>query len=203
VVRLNGNSQLRYKASWKGKSREVWLDGEAFFNVTHTENHQQFLVHLSDKKDIEVLGTEFNVSDRTTGSYIVLKSGKIKLNLPEHTDSNTNNIYLQPGDLVEVLAEKNQKNKIKKRVVNPQMYYAWTKGKWMLDATSLEEMLQRLQETYGITTVVSNKDLLKRRASGSIPLPAENVETLITDIANLFELKIHKQDKHIYLDSIR
>lgn len=195
VVYLNGNSQLTYKRFSAGKGREVWLEGEAFFQVRHLARHQKFMVHLSDQLDIEVLGTEFNVSNRKPGKAIVLKSGKIKLNL--QTPNRQQHIYLKPGDLV--TGEGLAAGSFHKKTVDPEMYYAWIGYKWVLDGTTLGEMLGKLEETYGLKTVVSNKALLDRRASGSIPLPQNNAPALLGDIANLFELTILKKNGVLYL----
>jgi ferric-dicitrate binding protein FerR (iron transport regulator) len=195
VVYLNGNSELTYGSFLSGKSREVWLEGEAFFEVRHLEDHQKFMVHLSDQVEIEVLGTEFNVSNRKPGNAIVLKSGKIKINLRD--DQKEKNIYLKPGDLV---TTGNQATAgIHKKTVDPEVYYAWIAHKWVLDDTSLGEMLLKLEETYGIKTVVTDKALLEKRASGSIPLPEDDTAALMGDIANLFELSIQKKGDILYL----
>jgi ferric-dicitrate binding protein FerR (iron transport regulator) len=198
VVYLNGNSQLTYNRFPAGKSREVWLEGEAFFEVRPLESQQKFMVHLTDQLEIEVLGTEFNVSNRKPGKTIVLKSGKIKLNL--QNDNSQQNIYLKPGDLV--TAGEGTAAGIHKKTVDPEGYYAWIDHKWVLDETSLGEMLLKLEETYGLKAVVTNKALLDKRASGSIPLPQNDARALMGDIANLFELSIHKKGDILYLKSI-
>jgi ferric-dicitrate binding protein FerR (iron transport regulator) len=65
TVILNANSSLRYQENWEAELlREVWVDGEAFFSVVHTHNHQRFRVNVTDDLKVEVLGTEFNVKDR-------------------------------------------------------------------------------------------------------------------------------------------
>jgi transmembrane sensor len=198
VVYLNGNSQLTYDRFVAGKAREVWLEGEAFFEVTHLKSHEKFMVHLSDQVEIEVLGTAFNVSNRTPEKAVVLKSGKIKLKLQD--EQKEKNIYLRPGDLV-TTGDKPTSG-IHKKTVDPQVYYAWIAHKWVLDNTSLGEMLLKLRETYGIKTLVTNKALLEKRASGSIPLPKDNAQALVGDIANLFELSIQKKGDTLYLKAI-
>ncbi|MGD1895272.1 MAG: FecR family protein [Cyclobacteriaceae bacterium] len=61
-VTLNANSAIHYAAKWDvDVAREVWLDGEAYFSVTHTQNDQPFIVHVTDGLRVNVLGTEFNV----------------------------------------------------------------------------------------------------------------------------------------------
>jgi transmembrane sensor len=192
-VVLNGNSSLRYPASWEGRPREVWLEGEAFFDVKHLRTHSDFTVHLSADKDIQVLGTQFNVIDRQTRSCIVLKSGSIRLSLARKEEQ----VYMRPGDMVRV--NENGSKITGKEVVNPENYSSWTRGRWRLDGTSLQEMLQKIEENYGVTVLVESKELLTRRASGSIPLGSTQAETVIGDIANLFELHFVKKDSKLIL----
>lgn len=198
VVFLNGNSQIRYGASWLGKERELWLEGEAFFDVKHQPNHSRFLVHLPNQKTIQVLGTEFNVSDRSAGSYIVLKSGRIQLDLPGARPA----LHLKPGDMVEVQESKGQIANIKTTRVDAEAYAMWKEGKWELESTSLNEMLVRLNETYGLDVRARQPDLLTKRASGSIPLPRNDKEVvlLVQDLTTLFQLKASREEGVIYLD---
>jgi ferric-dicitrate binding protein FerR (iron transport regulator) len=148
---------------------------------------------------VEVLGTEFLVSDRKSHSSIVLKSGKVKVDL--QADTAKSSIYLKPGELAEVRKGKTGAGYLTKSQVNPELYYSWTQGKWRLEGTSLGEMLLKLQDTYGINTVVENKNLLQRRASGSIPLEQGSATVLLTDIATLFELKVTEKKDGIYLEA--
>jgi len=72
-VVLNGNSVLSYASSWDASSvREVKLQGEAYFSVTHTANHQQFRVQAAEGLQVEVLGTKFVVTKRPQKTRIVL-----------------------------------------------------------------------------------------------------------------------------------
>jgi ferric-dicitrate binding protein FerR (iron transport regulator) len=195
VVFLNGNSSLAYPQNWQSQNREVWLDGEAFFDVRHMEKDQKFTVHLSEKAAVEVLGTEFTVSDRQAGKSIVLQSGKIRLSF-EDKDV----VYLQPGEKVELPAGNTATNPTRTKV-NPHLYSSWTAGKWMLEGTSLAEILRKLKETYGITVVSQDTSLVYRKASGSIPLPAQqtvDASLLVRDIADLFELEVSKNNGIIY-----
>ncbi|MBO9616436.1 MAG: FecR domain-containing protein [Dyadobacter sp.] len=192
-VVLNGNSSVHYQASWEGRPREIWLEGEAFFDVKHLRTHSDFTVHLSAGKDIQVLGTQFNVVDRQTRSCIVLKSGSIRLSLAEMNKQ----VMMRPGDMVQV--NGNGSEITGKEVVNPENYSSWTQGRWRLDGTSLGDMLQKIEENYGVTVLVENRELLTKRASGSIPLGSTGAQTLIEDIANLFELQFIKKDNTLIL----
>ena len=58
-VWLNARSEMRYPAVFTGNKREITLDGEAYFEVTHNED-KPFVVQ-TNKCNVEVLGTKFNV----------------------------------------------------------------------------------------------------------------------------------------------
>lgn len=114
---------------------------------------------------------------------------------------NSENISLKPGELVELEGDF-VKSVIPKKAANPEKYYGWTKSKWILDATSLREMLVKLEENYGVHVETENQELLDKRVSGSIPLSFNDADTLIADIANLFELKIIRENEKITLVTI-
>jgi len=59
LVKLNSFSKLEYDSSFDGDTREVWLSGEAFFDVAHNEA-KPFIIH-SGRVNVRVLGTAFNV----------------------------------------------------------------------------------------------------------------------------------------------
>ena len=98
-VVLNANSTLRVPRFGFGETtREVYMTGEADFSITHTANHQKFIVHTAKNFDVEVLGTEFNVYARPRRSRVVLNKGKVKLHYLK--GSETDQIVMHPGDLV-------------------------------------------------------------------------------------------------------
>jgi len=191
VVILNGNSSLSFKSSVFEKDRQIWMEGEAFFDINHLSDHAKFLVHLSDNKTVEVLGTEFDISERKNLSKVVLKSGKIRLDIPDENE----NIDMVPGEMVEI---DSFNGSVKKQLVNSELYYSWIHGKWKFDSTTLREILARLSETHGTNVNVYDTSLLDRKVSGTIPLHGESPE-LIKNIANAFDLKIEEQKGKIYL----
>lgn len=59
-VWLNSNTRIEYPQNFADKRRDVEIDGEAYFEVTH-DAKKPFVVHTSEKEQIEVLGTRFYV----------------------------------------------------------------------------------------------------------------------------------------------
>jgi transmembrane sensor len=96
IVRLNAKSKVSYAEGF-AKSREVYLTGEAYFEVTHNES-VPFIVH-TDEADIKVLGTKFNVRSYSNEQRMeaALLSGSIELTL--RADSQQK-ILLKPSDKI-------------------------------------------------------------------------------------------------------
>ena len=94
-VELNSETVLKYPAEFTGPTREVYLSGEAFFNVTKDHKHP-FIVHTG-KMSIKVLGTAFNVKsyDNDIQSETTLIRGAIEVTL---ADRPSDRIILKPHD---------------------------------------------------------------------------------------------------------
>jgi ferric-dicitrate binding protein FerR (iron transport regulator) len=190
TVVLNANSSLTVFSDWSDQPvREIWLDGEAFFSVVHKINNQPFKVITGEGVIVEVLGTTFNVYNRTNSTKIVLNSGQIRLNLP--TDKNP--VVMKPGEMVEYKAQHYQKTE-----VNPLLYTAWTSNKIILDRTTLSEMVYMLKDSYGLEVKVMDAGLLEETVSGSMPLG--DPEILLNQMAKAFQLKITRDGNVIMVE---
>lgn len=180
---------MRLNLTWEATtSREVWLDGEAFFTVIHKKNNQPFKVKTGEDVAIEVLGTTFNVYHRKE-TKIVLNSGSIQLSLP--TVQEGEKIMMTPGELVEY-----DKKKYVKRKVDPKVYTAWTEKNLVLNRTSLRELLHMIKDNYGIDVEVK-VGLLDQTISGSMPVT--DSEALLQQIAKAFQLNVVRKENKIYM----
>jgi transmembrane sensor len=194
VVMLNGNSSLKYNKNWnKVGTRQVWLQGEGFFSIVHTENHQKFIVNTSREVDIEVLGTEFNVTDRKDELRVVLSSGKVKLNVDKDKHEE---VVMKPGNLVEF---KGNDESYTRKDVDPSVYSSWTTDRMVFDNATLAEISNALQETYGLKLEFSDSSLMKETFSASFP--KDDIDVLIKAIAKSFNLKILKNGNTVKMIS--
>jgi ferric-dicitrate binding protein FerR (iron transport regulator) len=98
-VTLNADSKLEYAADFPQGSREVYLTGEAFFDV-HGDAQNPFVIH-TNKMDIKVLGTAFNVKSypNETSTEATLLKGAIEVTV---ADNPTEKIILKPSQKVVV-----------------------------------------------------------------------------------------------------
>lgn len=191
VVTLNANSMLTV-GEWEN-DREVWLQGEAFFSVRKKASQSdsltpvKFIVH-TNRLDVNVLGTEFTVSERSN-TMVVLNTGKITLTLPDQT------ILMQPGDMVEVSAAE---QKPVQRTVDPRVYSAWKDNEWILDGLSLEEIAQRIEETYGLKVVIRKNPAPGTEVTGVVP--TDNLDTLLKALSAAFDLTFKLEGKEVLIE---
>ncbi len=195
LVRLNGNSTLTYPNDWADTDdREVWLEGEAFFKVAKkqaADGRLKFVTHTPNL-DISVLGTQFNVNTRRGDTQVVLAEGKIELTKPN--DRRARVIMMKPGDLATAQAGIEQ---VAVRTAKPQLHTAWTKQQFAFDNTSLQDIAQQLNDTWGVTLIFEDNALAERRFTGN--LSSQDLETLITTLATTFDLQADQNGDRIYL----
>lgn len=193
LVNLNANSTLKVPRFGFGTdTREVQLDGEAYFSVRHTPTHQKFIVQTNQDFSVEVLGTEFSVRKRKRGMQVVLDKGKVKV----HYGTTQQPITMKPGDLVTL----DQKGKVKvEQTLQPQKYSAWRVHKFVFDKTSLQEVGNLLQDSFGLTVEIHTSELAKRSISGEIE--AHNADELIEALIEVFALDIKRKNQTIVIKS--
>jgi len=184
TIILNANSTLRYHKEWTAQqSREVWLEGEAYFTVTHTENNQKFLVHTNNL-EVEVLGTQFNVNNRRGKTEVVLNSGKVKLNLEKDKKEE---VFMEPGDLVAYSAENQD---YERKQINAEVYTSWKNNLLIFDNKPLAEIAGTLEDNHGITIRFATPEIEHKRFTATIP--ADNVEVLFTMLSSSFDIEKDK-----------
>ncbi|WP_423126773.1 FecR family protein [Gaoshiqia sp. Z1-71] len=151
-VWLNTQSSLRYPKKFKGRLREVIMNGEIYFNVKHDQEHP-FIVH-SDHVQVRVLGTGFLVSDHSNepvvGTY--LSHGSIELDFKELKKS----MRLVPGD--EVSYDKNTSN-INKVNKPDSTLDSWRFGKLSFYNESLLEVARKLERKFGKEILIPDENV--------------------------------------------
>lgn len=187
-VTLNANSTIHFDKDISGqKVRQVWLDGEAFFSVMHTSTNQQFVVHTPEL-DIEVLGTEFNVMKRKDHVKVLLSTGKIKLHIKKSGISGQKELYMKPGDLVELYT--GQPLSMKKKV-NASSYCAWTQNRLVFEDTPMKEITEQLQNIYGWKIVVNDPSIMQEKLTGEIG--TGNEDDLLDALSKAMDLRFIKR----------
>lgn len=185
---LNANTQLKTLKEWNGQSREVWLEnGEAYFSVARQADKSNFMVHTDELK-VEVLGTQFNVN-LTGRTSVMLDEGSIRLMSSAGGES-----IMKPGDL----AEYNLGRIMISKVDEPKKYTAWLENKISFDNTTLTEISNYIQRHYGVSVMIPDTLLQKRRLSGEIP--NDNLDLLLSAISVAMDLSIKKVEGKVVIE---
>lgn len=193
VITLNGNSNIQYSRTWKSdKPREIWLEGEAFFEVKHVaiknrlQQSDSFHVHVSNL-DLTVMGTRFNVKNRRSTTEISLMEGSLRI------EKNGAFIkILKPGDAFVYDSSKQQLKDLERK---PQANKAWTNNEMDLDGYTLREILNVLEDTYGYEITLASPQLADKRLTGTIP--ATDAEDILFVLKKVFNLKINQRANHL------
>lgn len=197
-ITLNGNSTLSYRADWDEddaedgiQTREVWLEGEAFFEVEEVMNSAKekvkFIVH-TPQLAVEVVGTTFNVNNRRDETQVVLNSGKVNLYLPAIQQKQK--IEMVPGELVKY-SEASQA--VEQRVVQPQLYSSWKDHQLIFVNTPVREIAEILENTYGYDVVIRDPAIAEKKFNGEIT--TDQIDVLLRAIASTFGIRVD-QDGH-------
>jgi|GEM_PF-408410 len=167
---LNANSNLRYPASWTTQtSRKFELTGEAFFDVSNLGDipNREFIVYTNDGT-IQVTGTRFAVYERGQGTRVVVARGAVEVSSDDVRTAKPEalkKVTLRPGQL---LRFRKGNRDLMPRSVKVSPYTTWWRNQIVFEKTPFNEIVERLEETYGVTVKVKEKKLLKRTLSGSI-----------------------------------
>jgi transmembrane sensor len=158
-VVLGVASTLRYPGEFGSASREVSLEGEAYFEVVH-EEHRPFLVRAGDLVAKE-LGTEFTVRayPEDAGARVVVREGRVAVRAA--ADGAPERV-VAPGQLGRLGAEREP-------TVEPAdtaIWFAWTEGRLVLDGIPLREALPQLSRWFDLDFRLADSAL------GEVPLSA-------------------------------
>lgn len=158
-VWLNANSNISFPQHFSESTRDVYLNGEAYFDVTHDED-RKFIVHTSDYEVI-VHGTEFNVraynKEKAVSFETSLLDGSVEIN---SIKGNTKNILIPnqkfisngDGEIVEMIADTDE--------------FMWKDGIISFNNLSVSEIFAKVELYYNVKFDVKNRAVLNNRYTG-------------------------------------
>jgi transmembrane sensor len=191
-VWLNSATKLTYPATFSRNSREVKLDGEAFFDVTRME-HRPFNVDIGDIR-VKVLGTEFNVNNykEDEDSHIYLKSGLIEL----HSNSDNEErmiLSLDPGE--RAVYHKDEK-KLTLLKGQSDVCLAWLEGKMVFRDDPMTEVVRKLNRYFNAEITIANPEI--REYTYTATFQDESLEQILEllKISAPINYKIDKRERN-------
>lgn len=165
VIFLNADSRVKYTINGKNNVREVFLSGEAWFDVAKNEE-KPFIVHTSCY-NIEVTGTQFNVKAYETDNEIIttLEEGQVKIVSSENFQL-AEEITLEPGEQLKL--NKDLKKVLVNKTENTAWYTSWKDNKLIFINTDFKNLVILLERKYGVDIEVKNKEILNLHFDGTI-----------------------------------
>lgn len=160
-VWLNSGTKFKYPVAFSRNTRDVYVEGEAFFDVAKDKKHP-FIVNAGQLK-VKVLGTRFNVCAYPEDGeyYTTLEEGSVNA-------SNINNgeqVTLNPGEQV-VLNRKTDGLKYQK--VNTELYTSWKENLLKFDDATFDEVIKKMERWYDIKITVDPSVNTKERFTMTI-----------------------------------
>jgi ferric-dicitrate binding protein FerR (iron transport regulator) len=183
LVWLNAGSRIRYPDDFGRENREVYLEGEAYFNVSHDRNHP-FVVHAGNIV-IRVLGTEFNVNaygDENKVEATLIK-GKVEISINGNPEKK---IVLTPREKLTVINQEFRlegkrpdsaaelrkelsfqvKEVVPQKTADPIPEVAWMKDRLVFQNETFSGLARKLERRYDVHIVFGDSTLMRERLSG-------------------------------------
>ncbi|WP_065218621.1 MULTISPECIES: FecR family protein [Butyricimonas] len=166
---LNSESVLRFPVQFAADNRTVYLEGEAYFEVTKNEN-SPFKVITGERK-VTVLGTKFNISSYSDDPNwsTTLVEGKVSVS------DNGKLHVLHPSEQYIV---DNQTGKAEVQQVDATLHTSWLNGKLYFKDTRLEDITRKLERWYDFTFIYQEEDVKDFKFRGVIDKDRSLKETL-------------------------
>lgn len=176
-VWLNADSRLTYPSHFNGKYRQVELEGEGYFEVE--KNTAQPFVIVSQGQQIEVLGTEFNVTAYPAESETIttLVNGSVKVSTPNEA------FTLRPGQQAVQTTSG-----VTVQDVDVSYATGWKDGFFVFQQTSLREVLMNLSRWYDIA--VDTVNVAERAFNGRISRTV-SLQQVLRMMEKSSDLKFH------------
>lgn len=143
-VKLNKNSTLRVANGYDRRSRNVELDGEAYFEVVH-DPAKRFNLKMGEV-DVTVLGTEFNAVNKADEGFVStsLVRGSVLFSTPSQK------IRLFPGRMARYDVGRDE---VEFSAFDKDSTTAWTENLIRYKSADIRDLIQRLADEKGVTVL--------------------------------------------------
>lgn len=188
-VVLNANSEIRYKRKWHaGRSRELWMSGEALFEVKHLAGAKKseadtFSVHTG-KLTVTVLGTVFDIKVRRNSTQVTLRKGLVRI---DFDDQRRAAVYLHPGEKLDFDGVSGQ---LAKAPADTMAVTAWTQRKLILKGDNLLAVIAVLEDNYGYHVALRDPSLANRKLEGTVPV--HSADDLLFVVRKVFNVNVEQ-----------
>lgn len=162
VVKLNGDSQLIVPQVFDPHVREMTLQGEGYFEVTHHEDWPM-LIHTSKGVTVKVLGTTFDLSayDNDDNVKLTLIEGRVVI----HDDKSKHEHTVKPEQEIRIAENVSTESRkplpAEVKTADIHKNTGWVNGELIFDNTPMPEMIKQLERWYGVKVHVVDEKIMK------------------------------------------
>ena len=190
-VHLNSNSKLRFPKNFAPDKREIFLSGEAYFEVSKDTN-KPFLV-IAEDVQVKVYGTTFNINT-LLGNQIqtTLVKGSVGIRVQDSSQE----YILKPSQ--QAIVQKTDGNIII-REVDTTPYTAWTEGIFLFDNERLETILDKLALWYDVELFYQNESVKDVRFTGYLKR-YDNIDVILNAIESTVSATFHIKERTIIIN---
>ncbi len=184
VVHLNSGSSLTFPVSFiKGVSREVFVSGEAFFNVAK-DPIDAFSV-LSTGTSVEVYGTRFNLKNYEEDNFseVILAEGSLGV---KNTLNDSGVTVISPGDRAKLDYSQGE---IELSKVNTVLYTSWIEGRMIFRNENINNLITKLERIYDVIIINSNKKLNDMFINATILTDEETIEDVLDYLVEIYKIE--------------
>jgi ferric-dicitrate binding protein FerR (iron transport regulator) len=182
ILWINAGTTIRFPNSFVGATRDIWLDGEAYFEVSKDKAHP-FYVHTSDV-DVKVYGTKFNLKAYNDEDIFeaTLIEGLVSLETRNMLNKVKEEVFLEPNHKAVYLKKKPKtlateiiraiSQPIKPRQIlisNPievEPVISWRDGRLEFYDETLENIAVKLERRYGVVMKMQDEEMKDLRYTG-------------------------------------
>ena len=195
-VTLNSGTSLKYPVQFlKTKNRQVFLDGEAFFNVAK-DSANAFIVNTGEL-NVRVLGTKFNLSSYPEDHFVntTLLEGSVSVYNKQDTFDSSNASLLEPG----YKAEWNKYNRqILVEEADIAMHTDWLNGKIILRHVPFKNIVKKLERHYNVEIVNNNPKLDEELFTASFDV--ETIDQVFKTFNLTYQMDYKINDRQIIIN---
>jgi ferric-dicitrate binding protein FerR (iron transport regulator) len=177
-VWLNAGSNIKYNADYNKHDREIFLEGEAYFEVA--KNPDKAFHVYADKIVVHALGTKFNVKAYAEENVVetTLIEGSVSVDVKSLTSQR---VFLKPKEQVfyykPVLQQNGSEKILVSKGINPALYTSWINDQLMISNETLESLTVKLGRKYDVVFHFEDNSLRKLRFTGL--LENETIEQIL------------------------
>ena len=180
--KLNAGSELSFNPYWWGVTRNVYMDGEGYFEVQKGKDFTVFSKTASTK----VLGTKFNIYSRKADYRVTCFEGSVQVE-----NETGNKVIITPNQVAISLASDFEIEEIKPNEINK----TWKDNYFKFTSTSLVEVIEEIERQYDINIEYSGEEFLY---TGNFTRD-QTVESTLSIVSLSLNLQVEKKNSNTYI----